>query len=58
MKIILEVFYYSIDETDIAVDGWAITMLRKENVGFQSLCNGVGQLTGFFIGYYYYNFNC
>ena len=35
---------------DIALDGWAITMLRKENVGFQSICNGVGQSTGFFMG--------
>uniref|UniRef100_A0A6P7G5N7 Acetyl-coenzyme A transporter 1 n=1 Tax=Diabrotica virgifera virgifera TaxID=50390 RepID=A0A6P7G5N7_DIAVI len=36
---------------DIAVDGWALTMLRKENVGHASTCNSVGQTTGFFLSY-------
>lgn len=35
---------------DIAVDGWALTMLKPENVGFASTCNSVGQTTGFFLG--------
>lgn len=36
---------------DIAVDGWALTMLSKENVGYASTCNTVGQTIGFFISY-------
>lgn len=34
---------------DIAVDGWALTMLSRENVGLASTCNAVGQTLGFFI---------
>lgn len=36
---------------DIAVDGWALTMLKKQNVAYASTCNSVGQTTGFFFGY-------
>lgn len=36
---------------DIAVDGWALTMLSRGNVGYASTCNSVGQTTGFFLGY-------
>ena len=36
---------------DIAVDGWALTMLSRENVGYASTCNSVGQTSGFFLGY-------
>lgn len=36
---------------DIAVDGWALTMLKKKNVGHASTCNSVGQTTGFFLSY-------
>lgn len=35
---------------DIAVDGWALTMLSRKNVGYASTCNTVGQTAGFFIG--------
>ncbi|XP_053315591.1 acetyl-coenzyme A transporter 1 [Spea bombifrons] len=35
---------------DIAVDGWALTMLSKENVGYASTCNSVGQTAGYFMG--------
>ena len=35
---------------DIAVDGWALTMLSKENRGYASTCNTVGQTAGYFIG--------
>ncbi|TMS34037.1 hypothetical protein L596_001700 [Steinernema carpocapsae] len=35
---------------DIAVDGWALTMLSRKNVGYASTCNAVGQTAGFFIG--------
>ena len=36
---------------DIAVDGWALTMLQRKNVGHASTCNSVGQTAGGFIGY-------
>ncbi|XP_076057944.1 acetyl-coenzyme A transporter 1 [Oratosquilla oratoria] len=36
---------------DIAVDGWALTMLSKENLGWASTCNSVGQTAGYFLGY-------
>uniref|UniRef100_A0A1B6CC51 Major facilitator superfamily (MFS) profile domain-containing protein n=1 Tax=Clastoptera arizonana TaxID=38151 RepID=A0A1B6CC51_9HEMI len=36
---------------DIAVDGWALTMLKRENVGHASTCNSVGQTIGYFLGY-------
>jgi len=36
---------------DIAVDGWALTMLRTENAGYASTCNAVGQTVGFTIGF-------
>lgn len=36
---------------DIAVDGWALTMLKRCNVGHASTCNSVGQTAGFFLGY-------
>lgn len=35
---------------DIAVDGWALTMLSKENVSWASTCNVIGQTAGWFIG--------
>jgi len=35
---------------DIAVDGWALTMLKRVNVGYASTCNSVGQTAGYFLG--------
>uniref|UniRef100_A0A7E4WBZ2 Acetyl-coenzyme A transporter 1 n=1 Tax=Panagrellus redivivus TaxID=6233 RepID=A0A7E4WBZ2_PANRE len=35
---------------DIAVDGWALTMLSRKNVGYASTCNVVGQTIGYFWG--------
>jgi PAT family acetyl-CoA transporter-like MFS transporter 1 len=35
---------------DIAVDGWALTMLSRNNVGYASTCNSVGQTAGYFLG--------
>jgi PAT family acetyl-CoA transporter-like MFS transporter 1 len=43
-------FLYTLMATqDIAVDGWALTMLSPENVGYGSLCNSIGQSFGFFL---------
>ncbi|KAB7496938.1 Acetyl-coenzyme A transporter 1 [Armadillidium nasatum] len=36
---------------DIAVDGWALTMLSRNNIGWASTCNSVGQTAGYFLGY-------
>ncbi|XP_043270716.1 acetyl-coenzyme A transporter 1 [Venturia canescens] len=36
---------------DIVVDGWALTMLKRNNVGYASTCNSVGQTAGYFLGY-------
>ena len=31
------------------MDGWALTMLSKENVGLASICNSIGQALGVFL---------
>lgn len=36
---------------DVAVDGWALTMLKPSNVGYASTCNSVGQTIGWCLGY-------
>jgi len=36
---------------DVAVDGWALTMLKPKNVGYASTCNSVGQTIGWCLGY-------
>ncbi|KAM7539273.1 hypothetical protein Aperf_G00000058763 [Anoplocephala perfoliata] len=39
---------------DIVVDGWALTMLSRENVGWASTCNTVGQTVGYIIGFMFF----
>lgn len=36
---------------DVARDGWALTMLKKCNIGHVATCNSVGILVGYFIGF-------
>ncbi|XP_022165986.1 acetyl-coenzyme A transporter 1-like [Myzus persicae] len=36
---------------DIVVDSWALTMLKKNNVGYASTCNATGQVMGMMISY-------
>lgn len=43
--------YFLCATQDIAVDGWALTMLRTENAGYASTCNAVGQTVGFTLGF-------
>lgn len=43
--------YFLCATQDIAVDGWALTMLRQENAGYASTCNAVGQTVGFTVGF-------
>ncbi|CAH0564191.1 unnamed protein product [Brassicogethes aeneus] len=51
---ILTLLFFSLNflaaTQDIAVDGWALTMLKKRNVGHASTCNSIGQTAGFFLG--------
>lgn len=42
------VLYFLMATQDIAVDGWALTMLSRGNVGYASSCNAIGQVLGFF----------
>ncbi|XP_062543928.1 acetyl-coenzyme A transporter 1 [Armigeres subalbatus] len=52
---ILTVIFFALNflaaTQDIAVDGWALTMLKRCNVGHASTCNSVGQTAGYFLGY-------
>ena len=41
--------YFLMATQDIVVDGWALTMLSRENVGYASICNSIGQSFGFFL---------
>lgn len=41
--------YFLMATQDIAVDGWALTMLSRDNVGYASTCNSIGQSFGFFL---------
>ena len=43
--------YFLCATQDVAVDGWALTMLSKKNVGYASLCNSAGQTLGFFLSF-------
>eukprot|EP00811_Abedinium_folium_P030767 NODE_4953_length_1826_cov_24.572690.p1 GENE.NODE_4953_length_1826_cov_24.572690~~NODE_4953_length_1826_cov_24.572690.p1 ORF type:complete len:480 (+),score=136.66 NODE_4953_length_1826_cov_24.572690:148-1587(+) len=36
---------------DIAVDGWAVSMLRPENVAYGATCNAAGQTLGYFLAF-------
>ena len=45
------VLYVLAATQDIAVDGWSLTMLRPENVGYAATCNLVGVRTGWNLAY-------
>ena len=47
LTIFFTVLYLFMATQDIAVDGWALTMLSRENVGYGSVCNTIGQLLGY-----------
>lgn len=40
--------YFLMATQDIAVDGWALTMLSRNNVEYASTCNAIGQVLGYF----------
>ncbi|KAL4097897.1 hypothetical protein QTP88_022597 [Uroleucon formosanum] len=39
---------------DIVVDGWSLTMLKRNNVGYASTCNSTGLVTGIMISYIFF----
>ena len=45
------VFNFLAATQDVAVDGWALTMLKPSNVGYAATCNSVGQTTGWIMGF-------
>lgn len=54
MPIIIAFFFvlkFLIATQDVAVDGWALTIFKRCNVGYASTCSSIGSRTGFFIGY-------
>ena len=51
LSAIFFLIYFLLASQDIAVDGWALSMLSRKNVGMASTCNAVGQTAGFFISF-------
>lgn len=51
LTVLFFALYFLCATQDIAVDGWALTMLRKENVGYAATCNSVGQTLGYALGF-------
>ena len=45
------VLYFLMATQDIAVDGWALTMLSKANRGRGPVCNSIGQNLGYFFSF-------
>lgn len=45
------VLYFLMATQDIAVDGWALTMLSKRNRGRGPICNSIGQNIGYFLSF-------
>lgn len=43
--------YFLMATQDIAVDGWALTMLSKKNRGRGPVCNSIGQNIGYFVSF-------
>lgn len=51
LTVVFLMLYTCAATQDIAVDGWAVSMLPRQHVGHASTCNSVGQTTGYFLGY-------
>lgn len=50
LTLLFGTLYFFMATQDVAVDGWALTMLSKHNVGYASTCNSIGQSFGVFLG--------
>ena len=51
ITIIFFILYFLCATQDIAVDGWALTMLDPSDVDKASICNSLGQSLGYFTSY-------
>lgn len=51
LAIMFFILFFLTATQDIAVDGWAIGMLKRRNVGYAATCNMVGQVVGYTISY-------
>lgn len=45
------ILYFLMATQDIAVDGWALTMLSRRNRGRGPVCNSIGQNLGYFLAF-------
>jgi len=50
LTVIFFTFTFLAATHDVVVDGWALTMLSKENVSLSSTCESIGGTAGWFIG--------
>ncbi len=50
LAIIFFMLTFLVATQDVAIDGWSISLLSKENVHWQSICNGTGQTLGYYVG--------
>ena len=51
LTLVFFVLFFLCATQDICVDGWALTLLSKRNVGYASTCNAVGQTLGNLLSY-------
>ena len=51
LTVMFFIFNFLAATQDVAVDGWALTMLKPSNVGYAATCNSVGQTTGWIMGF-------
>jgi PAT family acetyl-CoA transporter-like MFS transporter 1 len=51
LAIIFFLLTFLVATQDIAIDGWSITLLSKENVHWQGICTTIGQTLGYFIAH-------
>lgn len=54
LTVLFFILYLLTATQDIAVDGWALTMLSRANVAHASTCNSVGQTAGYFIAFAFF----
>lgn len=51
LAIMFFILFFLTATQDVAVDGWALTMLKQRNVAYAATCNQVGQTIGFSISF-------
>lgn len=51
LTLLFFILLFLVATQDIATDGWSLTMLQRRNVGYATVCNGIGQTLGSFFSY-------